>query len=455
MRSSKISSVKYIGKKETFNLKMAGEDHNFLLANKIVSGNSHSFSYSFLTYQTAWLKAYYPLEYYTALMCFHSDELDKLSIYIDNARKIYGFNIIPPDINLSEDEFTISKKHNSILFSLDALKGIGVKTVREIIKERKNGQFKNLEELYFRLRDKANITTGHLEILAKVGALNSIEPNRAVCLAMIQSLNEFEAETERYKSKLGTYEKRVIAYEEREKERKATIKNKKPALKKPEKPEKPKLVRPMNLVDFSDSAKGQMEKEILGFYITAHPLSRAPLTEWNIQLIKEISGDEEQLIKLVAMVKSIKKTKTKKDNKQMAIFTLEDLTGTLETPVFPKIYLRDGYKVQEGSIIKITIKTSYSQQYGTGYLAEDITILGEIDEPDHITFSLTKSANANILAKMVAEISPLLNSKGKVPILPNLSLDNIYISFDNRFMRTDTPNDVIKILRKYPVVIVT
>ena len=132
---------------------------------------AHSACYSALSYVTAYLKTNYPLEYMTALLNANSDNLDKLTPYIDECYRM-GINVLPPDINKSSNIFEHDKETNSILFGFNGIKGVGESSIVPIVTERKNGNFKSLEDLLNRI-PSTNKTT--VENLIKCGALNNIE----------------------------------------------------------------------------------------------------------------------------------------------------------------------------------------------------------------------------------------------------------------------------------------
>lgn len=133
---------------------------------------SHSASYSFITYQTAYLKTNYPVEFMTALLNCNSDNLDKLNLYLSECYRL-GISVLPPDINKSNTTFTISDD-NKILFGLSAIKGLGKSAITDIINARKNGKFNSIVDFIERTN---KVDKGCIQALLKVGAFNNIESN--------------------------------------------------------------------------------------------------------------------------------------------------------------------------------------------------------------------------------------------------------------------------------------
>ncbi len=129
MKKLKVSSIRPIGRQSTFNLHMKGEQHNFALANGVISGNSHAVAYSIVTYWTAWLKAHYPVHFYAALLT-HEDDEDRIIQYVCAAREA-GIKILPPDINRSSLHH--KPEGNSIRYGLGLIKGIPRAEVERII----------------------------------------------------------------------------------------------------------------------------------------------------------------------------------------------------------------------------------------------------------------------------------------------------------------------------------
>jgi len=168
LSSTKIKSVKPIGIKPTYNIEMKHPYHNYIINGGLISANSHSACYAYISYQTAWLKTYYPVEFMTALLTMEEGNKDKTKYYIDVAREM-GITILPPDINKSEESFTC--EDNAIRMGLMAISGIGSKYMEQI---KAAAPYKSFDDFMQRtsLNKKVILT------LIKAGAFDSFESNR-------------------------------------------------------------------------------------------------------------------------------------------------------------------------------------------------------------------------------------------------------------------------------------
>ncbi len=307
---------------------------------------SHAILYSFISYQCAYLKAFYPVEFMCACLTTDSDEYDKVVRYVEACRS-QKIQILPPDINESIYEFSITKDRKSIKFGLGAIKNVGVNPVKSIQKERKIKLFTDLVDFVGR-EELQKINSRQLESLILAGAFDSIaqKVNRAGLINLMRKVWDFRDELKRHTSKMETYQKKLSAWQEREKE--IAGGSKKKSLKKPETPEPPILPSPENQVDFTLFERLTKEKELLGYYISGHPLDHVPeLSNRGLQTIRNIKKLTNQTrINLIAITALVKNLTTKKDKKKMAFLTLEDKTGTIETSVNPKTYEEYGHLIE-------------------------------------------------------------------------------------------------------------
>jgi DNA polymerase-3 subunit alpha len=175
---AKIVSRQSLGLQPVYDIGVA-HDHNFLLADGQVAANcfnkSHSTAYGFVTFQTAYLKANYPVEYMAALLTSNSGDQDKVQMHIGNCIAM-GIEVLPPDINKSLVDFT--PEGQSILFGLSAVRNVGLGAIECILKHREaDGPFKSLAELCDRV-DLHSVNRRALESLILAGALDKLDPNR-------------------------------------------------------------------------------------------------------------------------------------------------------------------------------------------------------------------------------------------------------------------------------------
>ncbi|MBW4575210.1 MAG: DNA polymerase III subunit alpha [Aphanothece sp. CMT-3BRIN-NPC111] len=281
---------------------------------------SHSTAYAYVTYQTAYLKANYPVEYMAALLTANSDDQDKVKKYIDSCIKL-NIEVEPPDINRSGIDFTPLPK--SILFGLSAVRNVGQGAVECILAARnQGGEFKSLADLCDRV-DLRAVNSRALEALIKCGAFDKIESNRKKLIehfGLVISWAQDRAK-DREIGQLNIFDLSGDS---------TTTNSFESAPKAPD------------VQDYSKAEKLQMEKELLGFYVSDHPLKAVQkstlIEEHNpisLGVLEEQRGRSK--VTTIVMLTDIKQVTTK-NNQQMAILQIEDLSGKAEAVVFPKTY---------------------------------------------------------------------------------------------------------------------
>ncbi len=290
----------YENAKALFNLieKFAGYGFN----------KSHSAAYAMITYQTTYLKTYYPTEFFASLLTYDADNTDKIAKYIDEAKSL-GIEILPPDIQKSNAEFT--PLDNKILFGLSAIKGVGIKAIESIIQNR---PFKNLEDFILKI-DTSKVNKKVLEQLIKAGALDSFGYNRKTLLNNLEAMLDFKRRVEERKNAIKHKNSlfATIADEEEIKEK----------------------LQIMPFEEFDTQTLLEKEFQTLGFYVSAHPLD--PYKEQIEKLNYNLSSDLEGLIGkealFVGKIDKIQYKISKKGNK-FAIITLMDYHGKISIMVF-------------------------------------------------------------------------------------------------------------------------
>lgn len=325
----KIVSRQSLGVQPVYDIGVA-QDHNFLLADGTVASNcfnkSHSTAYGFVTFQTAYLKANYPVEYMAALLTSNSGDQDKVQMHIANCIAM-GIEVLPPDINRSLVDFT--PEGRNILFGLSAVRNVGLGAIECLIKEReKDGPFKSLAELCDRI-DLHAVNRRALESLILAGALDKINPNRNQLMQHLGLVIDW-AQGRAKDREIGQgnlFDMMLGGGETASKPDSGGLEGI---------PEAPKVK------DFDDQEKLRQEKEILGFYISNHPLKSV---QRPARILAPISlaelGEQPDNVTLSAIVllSSVKPVITKKGDR-MAIVQIEDLTGQSEAVVFPKSFER-------------------------------------------------------------------------------------------------------------------
>lgn len=357
---------------------MKAESHNYVLSNNIISKNSHSICYGFIAYQMAYLKTHYPLEFILSCLITDSNEVDKVIQFISYCKE-YNINILGPDINKSEYEFSIDKDDN-IRFGLSAIKNMG-KPLLDVITERnKRGAFKDIIDFCNRV-DLSKINKKKLESLVFAGAFDEISINRAASILAIESVINHKDEIKRYEARLETYNKKLETYNKRlkdielwdqNKEENKERKIKRPGIiKAPEKPEEPIKPNIQQIKELDVMHMLKKEKELLGYFVSQHPLDFVKeKTDHNIKSIKECvnnfiikSGTKLSIIAIPSLIKEIT---TKTSKQKMAYANLEDKTGTIQSIIFPRAL------AENGQYINISVPAEY---YGEIEITD-----GEIDK---------------------------------------------------------------------------
>jgi DNA polymerase III catalytic subunit, DnaE type len=270
----------------------------------------HATAYAVISYQTAYLKANYPLEFTASLLSSVMGSSDKISFYIQEARAS-GIKILPPDVQFSQIDFTL--EHNAIRFGLGAIRNVGINIIEKIIESRQNGAFKSLYDFCERVGSKV-LNKRVMESLIRAGALNSL-CSRVQALAVLDRTLELANRRQKDKDsgQLSLFD--LMENEDYETEL--------PVLK-----------------EFDEREILQMEKEYLGLYLSGHPLAAvisqiSAVTTSDIALCLE--SDLEKKVVLGGIVTFLRQTVTKK-GELMGSFVLEDLTGSIEALIFPRVF---------------------------------------------------------------------------------------------------------------------
>ena len=290
---------------------------------------SHSTAYGFVTFQTAYLKANYPVEYMAALLTSNSGDQDKVQMHIANCLAM-GIEVLPPDINRSLVDFT--PQGNTILFGLSAVRNLGLGAIEALLNSREQqGPFRSLAEICDRI-DLHAVNRRALESLILSGALDSLNPNRQQLIQDLPLLIDWAqgrakdrdiGQGNLFDMVLGGGESSAPAgpsgYE--------TAPQSSP------------------VPDFEPQEKLRQEKELLGFYISDHPLKavqRSARVLAPINLAELGEQPDNLTLSAIVLLAGVKPVVTKKGDR-MAILQIEDLTGQAEAVVFPKAYERIGH----------------------------------------------------------------------------------------------------------------
>ncbi len=288
---------------------------------------SHSTAYGYVTYQTAYLKGNYPTEYMAALMTANSDNQDKVRLYLENC-SASGIQIEPPDINRSQIEFAPTA--SSIIFGLSAIKNLGENAIREILRAREEGNFKSLADLCDRV-DLRVVNSRSLETLIKCGALDKLNPNRQQLLHDLELVLPWAQgrAKDREIGQMSLFDCISLGGAKEGANQNSGF---------DASPKAPPVE------DFNPQEKLQMEKELLGFYLSAHPLKalNAAAQKIGLNLIPLNQLEQQKQRTLVNVAASIVevKTYTKDTGDRMAFLKIEDASGSVSAVVFYETYAK-------------------------------------------------------------------------------------------------------------------
>ncbi len=286
---------------------------------------SHSTAYGAVTYQTAYLKAHFPVAYMAALLTVNAGISDKVQRYISNCNSI-GIEVLLPDVNASGIDFTPSG--DRILFGLSAVKNIGDGAIRSLIENReKEGPFLSLADLCDRIPLNVLNRRG-LESLVHCGAFDSLQPdaNRAQMISDLDLLIDWA--TSRARDRLSGQGNLFDLVEA--------------SLKSDVSDEPQNVPKSASVPDYHPTERLRLEKELVGFYLSDHPLKQLDSSAKLLAPVGIGCLDEQpdkSKVTVIAMLSEMRQVTTRKGDK-MAILQLEDLTGTSEAVVFPKSYAR-------------------------------------------------------------------------------------------------------------------
>ncbi len=323
----------------------------------------HSASYAVITYRTAWLKYYYPVEFMAALMTSVIDNPGKVAEYIMCCRNM-GIEILPPDINKSSAKFSVEGK--SVRYALLAIKAVGRPAIEFICHEREeNGPFTSLQDFLTRT-DSSEYNRRMVEHFIKAGALDSLHGNRRQFMTMYVPIME----------QLAVGKKNHMAGQ-------MTLMDLMDASQR----ETFEISMP-NIGEYDKEELLSMEKEVLGIYVSGHPLeSYEKLWKKNITaLTTDFLLDEEtggtalsdgstQTVGGLINEKTVKYTK---NDQPMAFLQLEDMFGTVEVVVFPKTYEKYNGLLKEDEKIFVTGRVSLEEEKNGKLIAEKIVLFSQM-----------------------------------------------------------------------------
>ncbi len=330
---------------------------------------SHAAAYAFIAYQTAYLKTFYPVEFMASLISSIED-MDKINQYTVNCTEM-GIDRLPPDINKSEDAFTV--EGNGIRYGLSAVKNVGKGIILKVVEERnQNGEFASFSDFADRMCG-TDLNKRAVESLIACGAFDSFGIKRSQLMRVFESVMDASSVDKR-----SVISGQMTLFD--------TGDEPVPEIKYPDIPE------------FDKRTILKMEKATVGMYFSGHPMEEYSqkiknITKHNIgDILRSVERDSEgnfissssglsdnEKITICGIISS-RKNKTTKNNTQMAFLTLEDVFGSVEVIVFPKIYQKYSQKIDEESIVAITGTLSIREDEEPKLLCDSVEFLDDLPE---------------------------------------------------------------------------
>ena len=389
---------------------------------KYAFNKSHAAAYGVVSYETAYLKAYYPVEFMAALITSVMGNTDKVVEYIRECSAL-DIEILKPDINKSFGKFSV-EGHN-IRFGLAAVKNVGVNVINNIIKERElNGDFKDFADLVKRL-DSKDLNKRVLESLIKCGAFDNISDNRASLMMGYEKLLDSVSmdRKKNVKGQISLFDGFQMGKETVEVQQEISS--------------IPKIK------EFEERERLAMEKEVLGMYVSGHPLgeyeeelkNNTSIDNGKINVLKEdmesyLNLDEKEVI-LGGMIVN-KRIQTTKRNDIMAFLELEDLYGTIEVIVFPQTLKEYNSILNEDSIVYIKGKLSIKEEESAKLIAREIKDINDKSSFKSNNYNNSyaknkKQSSSGIFVKIdTIDNQQLINSIEKI-LIQYKGNDDIYV----------------------------
>ena len=333
---------------------------------KYAFNKSHAAAYAVIAYQTAYLKTYYPTQFMAALLSSEIDNTSKITKYISEARKM-GIRLMPPDINKSRSSFTV--EDGGIRFGLVGVKNVGRSVGEAILKERENGVFRSFKDFCNRMTD---VNKKALEALVRCGAFDNMA-KRSQLIGVYESV--LDDITRGKKSNLAG---QLSFFGEDQDE-----------------------VELPNVSEFPVEQILAMERECMGIFVSGHPLDgyRDILEKSKVSIADILEdGDDGARVSIIGIATSIKRKFTK-NNAEMAIMELQDLTGDIEVIVFPKVLAEHDLVIERDAIIRVDGRVNIKEEEAPKLICDRVSKITKnnenklyikIPESDEITLQKLK-----------------------------------------------------------------
>ena len=321
---------------------------------------SHAACYAYVAFQTAYLKCHYPHEFMAALLTSVLDNTAKVIEYTSECQRI-GIKVLPPDINVSRGGFTVDGE--SIRFGLNAVKSVGRNLIDAVVKDRKNRPYRGLYDFCKRLHGN-ELNRRALENLVKAGAFDALEPTRRGMIDSAEGVLK-SVETDARQNLEGQMD--LFGMMGGEEEQAATD------------------YKIPNTPEYPASELLKMEKEVSGLYLSGHPLDayRPQIRQISTCTIADLQGEEARRFdnQNVTIICTVVKNKimTTKSNTLMAFTTVEDLTGTMELLIFPRVLAECRAALQENAVVVANGRVSVKEEEAARLIVEGVQPIESYD----------------------------------------------------------------------------
>ena len=314
---------------------------------------SHAACYAYVAFQTAYLKCHYPREFMAALLTSVLDNTSKVIEYSTECQRL-GIKVLPPDINVSRGGFTVDG--NCIRFGLNAVKSVGRDLIDAVIRERGQRPFRGLYDFCKRMHGSA-LNRRALESLIKAGAFDGLEPSRHGMLESVEAILKIIENDARQnlEGQLDLFS--ALSGEDAGRNEDYTV---------------------PRLAEYGAGELLKMEKEVSGLYLSGHPLDayREQIQKISTCTIAQLQGEEAKDFdnQMVTILCTVVKNKimTTKSNTLMSFTTVEDLTGTMEMLVFPRVLANCRAYLQENAVVVTSGRVSVKEDEGTRLVVESV-----------------------------------------------------------------------------------
>ena len=387
---------------------------------------AHSAAYAFIVYQTAFLKANYPTEYMAALLSNEMGSTDQIAKYI-RASENMGIQILPPDVNESDEKFTVVE--NGIRFGLAAVKNVGRSAIEQIVRKRAaHGRYKTFFEFVSDM-DGRTVNRKVLESLIKCGAFNSMGYKRSQLLDSLEKILDLASkqQADRMRGQGSLFD--VFGDEEAAQAFGPRI---------------------PDMEEFPMKKLLAFEKELLGFYVTSHPLKNyaEKLNAVNCVTFDELATIQDRSkVKVAAVISSVRKTVKKKTGEKMAILTIEDSTASLDALVFPEAYSKCASKIAQDEVF-VFIGNVNKRDEKPKIVVDDMFRVEELDQEMVRKINEPFKGKKAIVASGAPRRYERKNGNSKPPPSKKNNCLNVYL--DPQIVSFEQLEELKSILKEYP-----